>query len=293
MEMGFIGLGAMGEPIARNLIKAGHVLKIYNRTRSRAEAMVGQGATLAETPAAACSAGVVASMLADDAAVEDVVFSKHGVLAGLPCGGVHISHSTISTNLSRRLADAHRQREQFFIAAPVFGRPDAAQAARLIVVAAGPPEAVERCHTALEAIGRKLFVIGPDAPAANTVKLGGNFLIASMLETLGEAFALLRKSGVDPATFLEIMVGSFFQSPVYENYGKIIAEQRYEPAGFKLRLGLKDMRLVMAAADEAGAPMPIASLIRDNLISGIAQGLGDLDWSAVARVAALKSGLNT
>jgi 3-hydroxyisobutyrate dehydrogenase-like beta-hydroxyacid dehydrogenase len=283
----------MGEPMACNLIKAGHTLKIYNRTRSRAEALVSQGASLAETPAAACTAGVAATMLADDAAVEGVVFGENGVLAGLPRGGVHISHSTISTNLSRRLADAHRQREQFFIAAPVFGRPDAAQAARLIVVAAGPAEAVERCHTLLEAIGRKLFVIGPDAPAANTVKLGGNFLIASMLETLGEAFALLRKSGVDPATFLEIMVGSFFQSPVYENYGKIIAEQRYEPAGFKLRLGLKDVRLIMAAADEAGAPMPIASLIRDNLISGIAQGLGDLDWSAVARVAALKSGLKT
>jgi 3-hydroxyisobutyrate dehydrogenase-like beta-hydroxyacid dehydrogenase len=293
MEMGFIGLGGMGGPIARNLIKAGHVLKIYNRTRRRAEAMVGDGASLAETPAEASAAGVVASMLADDAAVEGVVFGEHGVLEGLPRGGVHISHSTISTNLSRRLVDAHGQRGQPFIAAPVFGRPDAAQAARLIVVAAGPTEAVERCHTALEAIGRKLYVIGTDAPAANTVKLGGNFLIASMLEALGEAFALMRKSGVDPATFLEIMAGSFFQSPIYENYGKIIAEQHYEPAGFKLRLGLKDMRLLMAAADEAGAPMPIASLIRDNMISGMALGFGDLDWSAVARVAALKSGLKT
>ncbi len=293
MEMGFIGLGAMGEPIVRNLIKAGHALKVYNRTRSRAEALAGQGTTVVDTPAAACTAGVVATMLADDAAVEGVAFGDNGVLAGLPRGGVHISHSTISVNLSRRLADAHRQRGQLFIAAPVFGRPDAAQAARLIVVAAGPSEAVERCHPVLEAIGRKLFVIGTDAPAANTVKLGGNFLIASMLETLGEAIALMRKSGVDPATFLEIMVGSFFQSPVYENYGKIIAEQRYEPAGFKLRLGLKDVRLMMSAADEAGAPMPIASLIRDNLISGVAQGLGDLDWSAVARVAALKSGLKT
>jgi 3-hydroxyisobutyrate dehydrogenase-like beta-hydroxyacid dehydrogenase len=168
MEMGFIGLGAMGEPIARNLIKAGHTLKIYNRTRSRAEALVGQGATLAETPAAACTAGVVATMLADDAAVEGVVFGENGVLAGLPRSGVHISHSTISTNLSRRLADAHRQREQFFIAAPVFGRPDVAQAGRLIVVAAGPAEAVERCYTVLDAIGRKLFVIGPDAPAVTS-----------------------------------------------------------------------------------------------------------------------------
>ena len=293
MEMGFIGLGAMGEPMAGNLIKAGHTLKVYNRTRRRAEALESQGATLAETPGAACAAGVVATMLADDAAVEGVVFGEQGILESLPRGGVHVSHSTISTHLSRRLAEAHRQREQFFVAAPVFGRPDAAQAARLIVVAAGPPEAVERCRTALEAVGRKLFVIGPDAPAANTVKLGGNFLIASMLETLGEAIALLRKSGVDPAIFLEIMVGSFFQSPVYANYGKIIAEQRYEPAGFKLKLGLKDLRLILAAAEEAEAPMPIASLIRDNLISGIAQGMGDLDWSAVARVAAVKSGLKT
>ena len=293
MEMGFIGLGGMGEPIARNLMKAGHALTVHNRTRSRAEALVGEGATYAETPAAACTAGVVATMLADDAAVEGVVFGENGILAGLPRGGVHISHSTISTNLSRRLTEAHRQRDQVFLAAPVFGRPDAAQAARLIVVAAGPPEAVQRCHPALEAIGRKLVVIGPEPVAANTVKLAGNFLIASLLETLGEAFALLRKSGVDPAAFMEIMVGSFFQSPIYENYGKIIAEQRYEPAGFKLRLGLKDVRLMMAAADEAAAPMPIASLIRDNMISGIAQGLGDLDWSAVARVAALKSGLKT
>ena len=293
MQMGFIGLGAMGEPMARNLIKAGHSLKIYNRTRSRSQALAGVGATMVETPASACAEGIVATMLADDAAVEGVVFGDQGVLQGLSRGGIHISHSTISTSLSRRLADAHREREQLFIAAPVFGRPDAAQAARLIVVAAGPPDAVERCRPVLEAVGRKLFVIGADAPAAVTIKLAGNFLIASMLETLGESIALLRKSGVDPATFLEILAGSLFQSPVYENYGKLIAEQRYEPVGFKLRLGLKDLRLILAAAEEAEAPLPIASLIRDNLISGIAQGMGDLDWSAVARVAAMKAGLKT
>ncbi|HTS70874.1 MAG TPA: NAD(P)-dependent oxidoreductase [Terriglobia bacterium] len=293
MELGFIGLGAMGDPMARNLIKAGHGLKVYNRTRRRAEALAALGATTVETPAAACSAGVVATMLFDDASVESVVFGDDGILNGLPRGGVHISHATISTHLSRRLTEAHRLRNQLFLSAPVFGRPDAALAARLLVVAAGPPEAVERCRPALEAIGRKLIVIGPDPVAANTFKLGGNFLIASMIETLGEAFALLRKSGVDPGTFLDIMVGSFFQSPVYENYGKIIAEQRYEPPGFKLRLGLKDVRLMLAAGEEAGAPLPIASLIRDNLISGVAQGLGELDWSAVARVAALKSGLKS
>jgi 3-hydroxyisobutyrate dehydrogenase-like beta-hydroxyacid dehydrogenase len=292
MEMGFIGLGGMGEPIALNLIKAGHALKVYNRTRRRAEALAAHGAVVADTPEAACTAGVVATMLFDDYAVESIVFGERGVLAGLPRGGVHISHSTISANLSRRLAEAHQQRGQFFVAAPVFGRPEAAAAARLVVVAAGPPEAVERCRPVLEVIGRKLFVVSSNAPAANTVKLSGNFLIASMLESLGESFALLRKCGVEPATFLEI-VGAFFQSPVYDNYGKIIAEQRYEPPGFKLRLGLKDLRLMLAAAEDAGAPMPIASLVRDNLVSGIAQGLGELDWSAVARVAALRAGLKT
>jgi len=291
MEMGFIGLGSMGEPMARNLLQAGHSVRVYNRTRVRAEAFAGHGGTVVDSPAAACAAGVVATMLADDQAVEEVVFGEKGILPGLPRGGVHISHSTISTNLSRRLVKVHAQRGQSFVSAPVFGRPDAAQAARLVVVAAGPPEAVERCRPALEAIGRKLFLLGPEAPAANTVKLAGNFLIASMLETVGEAYALLRKSGVDPATFLDIVNGSLFQSPIYENYGKIVAEQRYEPAGFKLRLGLKDVRLILAAAEEVTAPMPFASLLRDNLLSGVAQGIGDLDWSAVARVAAQKAGL--
>jgi 3-hydroxyisobutyrate dehydrogenase-like beta-hydroxyacid dehydrogenase len=293
MELGFVGLGSMGAPMALNLVKAGHIVKVYNRTRSRVDPLLNAGATLAETPAAACSAGVVATMLADDAAVERVVMGEYGILAGLARGGLHISHSTISTQLSRRLCDAHRERGQTFLSAPVFGRPDAADAARLVVVAAGPQQAIERCHTELEAIGRKLVVLGNDPPAANTVKLAGNFLIASMLETLGEACALLRKSGVDPATFMDIMVGSLFQCPVYENYGRAIVGQRYEPAGFKLRLGLKDVRLVLADGEEAGAPMPIASVGRDNMISGIAQGLGDWDWSALARVAALNSGLKS
>jgi 3-hydroxyisobutyrate dehydrogenase-like beta-hydroxyacid dehydrogenase len=291
--MGFIGLGAMGMPMARNLLQAGHALELYNRTRSRAEALAGQGATLAGTPEAACAAGVVATMLADDPAVEEVVFGGNGILQGLPRGGLHVSHSTISTSLARRLTEAHRQKGQSFVAAPVFGRPEAAQAARLVVVAAGAPEAVQRCRPALEAIGRKLFVIGPDPAAANTIKLAGNFLIASMLEALGEAYALLRKSGVDPASFLEIVNGSFFQSPIYENYGKIMAGQRFEPAGFKLRLGLKDVRLVLAAAEEAAAPMPVASLLHDNLLSGVAQGMGENDWSAVALVAAQKAGLKS
>ena len=292
MEMGFIGLGGMGEPMARNLIKAGHVVESL-QSHPQARGGVGESG---------CNLG------GDAGGGMHRRSGRHACWRMTPRWKAWCSANTAfwracpaaaSTFPTARLARTSLaasstltgSASSFLLPLRFSDVPDAAQAARLIVVAAGPPEAVERCHPALEAIGRKLFVIGPDPPAANTVKLAGNFLIASMLETLGEAFALLRKSGVDPATFLEIMVGSFFQSPIYENYGKIIAEQRYEPAGFKLRLGLKDVRLVMAAADEAAAPMPIASLIRDNMISGIAQGLGDLDWSAVARVAALKSGL--
>jgi len=293
MEIGFIGLGSMGQPMARNLLKAGHAVSVYNRSAKRAEGLVGSGARVAVTPAAACASGMAATMVADDHAVEAVVFGDDGILKALPKGGVHISHSTISTALSRRLAEAHRQNGQKFVVATVFGRPEAADAAKLVVVAAGPADAVARCRWELEAIGRKLFVIGSDPASANAVKLAGNFLISSMLEALGESYALMRKSNIDPALFLEILNGSLFQSPVYENYGKMIAEQRYEPAGFKMPLGLKDVRLVLAAADEVATPMPLASLIRDSFLTGIAQGMADLDWSAVARVAAQRAGLNS
>lgn len=293
MEMGFIGLGSMGAPMAQNLLRAGHALKVYNRTAQRAEALAGLGAGVAESPAAACTSGIVATMLADDHALEAVAFGDDGILKALPHGGLHISHSTISTALARRLAEAHGKNGQGFISAPVFGRPDSAQAAKLVVVAAGPHQLVERCRWELEAIGRKLFVIGTQPAAANALKLAGNFMIASMLESLGEAYALMRKSDVDPALFLEILNGSLFQSPVLENYGKIVAEQHYEPAGFKMRLGLKDVRLVLAAAEETATPMPFASVIHDNFLTGMAQGMADVDWSAIARVAAQRAGLES
>ncbi len=293
MKTGFVGLGNMGLPMARNLLKAGHDVIVYNRTRSRAEELAAAGARVAATPAEACGAGIVMTMLADDRAVEECVYGEGGILKALPPHGAHISLSTISPALSERLSQAHKERGQGFVAAPVFGRPEAAEAARLLVVAAGPADAIERCRPLLEAVGRRLVVIGADPPSANTVKLAGNFLIASMLETLAEAFALLRKSGVDPAKFLEIVNGSLFQSPIYESYGKIIAEQRYEPAGFKLLLGLKDVRLLLAAAEAAAAPMPVASLIRDNLLSAVARGQGDIDWASLARVAAQNAGLKS
>jgi len=281
----------MGLPIARNLLKVGHELTVYNRTRSKAEALASAGAKLANSLAEACAAEVVMTMLADDPAVEQTTLGDGGILNTLASGGVHLSLSTISTALSRRLTLAHTARGQSFIASPVFGRPDAAEAARLVVVAAGPDEAVGRVRPLLEAISRKLFVIGPEPYSANAVKLMGNFLIASMLETLSEAFALARKSGVEPAKILEILNGSIFQSPIYENYGKIIMGEKFSPPGFAMRLGLKDVRLVLAAADEAAVPMPVASLIRDHFVSGVARGWGDLDWAALARVVAADAGL--
>ncbi len=291
MKVGFIGLGNMGLPMARNLLKAGHELTVYNRTRSKAEALASAGAKLANSLAEACAAEVVMTMLADDPAVEQTTLGDGGILNTLARGGVHLSLSTISTALSRRLTLAHTARGQSFIASPVFGRPDAAEAARLVVVAAGPDEAVERVRPLLEAISRKLFVIGPEPYSANAVKLMGNFLIASMLETLSEAFALARKSGVEPAMVLEILNGSLFQTPIYENYGKIIMGEKFSPPGFALRLGLKDVRLVLAAADEAAVPMPVASVIRDHFVSGVARGWGDMDWAALAKVVAADAGL--
>jgi 3-hydroxyisobutyrate dehydrogenase-like beta-hydroxyacid dehydrogenase len=281
----------MGLPIARKLLKEGHELTVYNRTRSKAEALASAGAKVANSLTEASTAEVVMTMLADDNAVEQTTFGNGGILNTLASGGVHLSLSTISTALSRRLTEAHKARGQSFVASPVFGRPDAAEAARLVVVTAGPTEAVERVRPLLEAIARKLFVIGSEPYSANAVKLAGNFLIASMLETLSEAFALARKSGVEPAKFLEILNGSLFQSPIYENYGKIIIAQKFSPPGFALHLGLKDVRLVLAAGDEAAVPMPVASVIRDHFVSGVARGWGDMDWAALAKVVAEDAGL--
>jgi 3-hydroxyisobutyrate dehydrogenase-like beta-hydroxyacid dehydrogenase len=290
MKTGFIGLGSMGKGIARNLLKAGHEVHAYNRTTSRAEELAADGAHVARTITEAAAPGTVLTMLADDRAVEQSVFGEGGVLAALPRGGLHVSLSTISVALSERLAEEHARHGQHYVAAPVFGRPQAAQSAQLVVLAAGPAEAVETARPLLEAIGRKLFTVGSRAPQANVVKLAGNFLIASMIEALSEALALARKSGVEPGKCLEIL-NTVFQSPVYETYSRIIAEEIFEPAGFKMLLGLKDVRLVLAAGDAAAVPMPLASLIRDHLISGVARGMGEIDWSALSRVVAEDAGL--
>jgi 3-hydroxyisobutyrate dehydrogenase-like beta-hydroxyacid dehydrogenase len=290
MKVGFIGLGNMGSGMAANLLKAGHTLTVYNRTPARAEALVAQGATLAKTASEAARSEVVITMLADDAAVESVVFGVEGVLAGLKTGSIHISMSTISVALAEQLASAHQAAGQRFVAAPVFGRPEAASAGKLFIVAGGEPKTVQFCQPLFEVLGQRTFIIADEPPKANLVKLSGNFLIAAVIETLGEAFALVGKAGIDRARYLDILTNTLFGAPVYKTYGGIIAEERYAPPGFRARLGFKDIHLALGAAEALMVPMPVASLLRDRFLMLIATGSGDFDWSALAALAARDAG---
>jgi 3-hydroxyisobutyrate dehydrogenase-like beta-hydroxyacid dehydrogenase len=292
MKVGFVGLGNMGSAMARNLIKAGHTVTAYNRTRIRAQAFESLGAKVAGTVGeAAAEAEALLTMLADDRAVEDVIFAPGNAIQFLPKGGVHISMSTISVALSGRLAEAHRENQQHYVAAPVFGRPDAAAAAKLFVVAAGAVSQIDRCKPLFDAIGQKTFIAGENPPSANVIKLSGNFLLTTVIESLAESFALVRKFGLDPNAFLDLLTGSLFPGPVYRNYGGMIAADKFEPAGFKLPLGLKDNLLLLAAAEDANVPMPMASLVRDRFVAALAQGLGEADWAAIARVSFKEAGL--
>ncbi len=282
----------MGLAMARLLLQAGHRLTVYNRTRSRADQLKDLKPVVAETPAAAArGADVLITMLADDDSLEAVMLGPEGAVAVLPAGAIHISMSTISPALAARLAERHRAAGQVYVAAPVFGRPEAAAAKQLWIVAAGPADALTRCRPVLDALGQGVIVVGDDPPHANVIKLAGNFLLAAAIEAMGEAFALGRKYGIAPADLLDIVNGRLIRSPIYENYGKLIAEERYEPAGFKLKYGLKDIRLALGAAEQVAAPMPLASLIHDRYLAGIARGWGDVDWAALARIAAVDAGL--
>ncbi len=290
MKVGFIGLGRMGSAMASNLLKAGFDLTVYNRTPQKAEPHLAQGAVLAETPAEAARGDVVITMLADDTVVEAAVFGEDGILAALKPAGIHISMSTISVALAERLVLAHADQGQGYISAPVFGRPDAAAAAKLFVVAAGPPDLVKSCRPLFDALGQRCFVIAEEAPKANLVKLSGNFLITAVIEALGEAFALIGKAGIDREQYLDLITSTLFGAPVYKTYGAIIAERRYHPAGFKAELGYKDVRLALAAAEGLKVPMPLAHLVATRFLTLIAQGDGDLDWAALAKLAANDAG---
>jgi 3-hydroxyisobutyrate dehydrogenase-like beta-hydroxyacid dehydrogenase len=293
MKIAFIGLGRMGIGMARNLLRGGHNLAVYNRSREKAEALAASGARVATSPADACrDAEAVMTMVADDHAVEQIVFGNDGIASAMENNCVHVSHSTISTALARRLTAEHAQRKQGYLSVPVFGRPEHAESKNLVVVAAGPSELVDRCRPLFDAIGRQTFVIGVEPWQANVAKVCGNFMVISMIESLGEAYATLRKAGVAPEAFLEI-INSLMASPIFALYGRIIAQEQFEPAGFALKLGLKDVRLVLAAAEECAAPMPLASLVHDHLLSALAQGQGEMDWSSMTQVIARNAGLKS
>jgi 3-hydroxyisobutyrate dehydrogenase-like beta-hydroxyacid dehydrogenase len=290
MDIGFVGLGNMGSGMASNLLKAGHAVTVYNRSKDKVEALTAQGARPARTVAEACGGEAVVSMLANDDAVEAVSFGADGIIANLADGAVHVSSSTISVALAERLTEAHSGAGQSFVTAPVFGRPEAAAAAKLFVVVAGASAAVQVVSPILDAIGQRTFVVSDDPIAASLIKLSGNFLIASVIESLGEAMALVGKAGVDKQQYLEILTSTLFGAPVYQTYGGLIAREEFEPAGFAVPLGLKDVQLVLAAGEELRVPLPVASLLRDRFLTLLANGGEHLDWSAVGALAAWESG---
>ncbi len=290
MKLGFVGLGRMGTAMAGNLLKAGHEVTVYNRTPDKARALEALGARVATRVADACRGAAVISMLANDEAVHSVVFDGGGVLASAGSGAVHVSMSTISVGLSAQLATAHAAAGQRFVAAPVFGRPEAAAAAQLFIVAAGVRAAVDDCAPLFDAMGQKVFYLGAESSAANLVKLSGNFLIACVIESLGEAIALIGKAGIDERTYLDVLTSTLFNVPLYKLYGGLIVDQKFEPPGFAAPLGLKDIRLALAAAEELRVPMPLASLLRDRFLALLARGGEALDWSAIARLSAADAG---
>jgi 3-hydroxyisobutyrate dehydrogenase-like beta-hydroxyacid dehydrogenase len=293
--IGFVGLGHMGSAMALNLASAGVQVIAYVR---RPEQM-GQLGTLGLDPttnmADLFNCEIVISMLPDDAAVREIVFGREGdgfggLASGFQPGSIHLSMSTISTAAASQLASEHANRGQGYVAAPVFGNPDAAKARQLFIVAAGAPADVARCRPLLDNLGQRTFVISADPAQANLIKLLGNMMTATTLEMLGEVVAVIRKRGLDPGPFLDILTSTMFGGRAHKIYGDKIVRQAYAP-GFLMPLAFKDVRLALAEAERAGAPMPSVDVVRDRMITGIARGYGDLDWSALGLIAADEAGL--
>jgi len=286
MDIGFIGLGHMGSAIALNLLKAGHAVSVWNRSPDKAEPLVAAGARKAATPAEAAGGQVVFTMLSNDGAVEQVVFGADGILAS-PARPIHVSMSTISLALAERLTAAHAEA---YVSAPVFGRPAAAEAGKLFIVAAGPAEALSVCAPLFDAIGQRVFAVGDAPRSANLIKLCGNYMIMAAIESLAEAMTLAAKNGVEKATLLDVLTNTLFNAPIYKTYGEILLKEQFEPAGFAAPLGLKDMNLVDAAALDARASMPFLAILRGNLLTAIARHGEGVDWSAIAKVVDENSG---
>jgi 3-hydroxyisobutyrate dehydrogenase-like beta-hydroxyacid dehydrogenase len=290
MKTGFIGLGHMGSAMAANLVKAGHDVTVFNRSPGKLRALLELGALEAGAVADACHGEVTITMLADDNAVADVALARHGIVETLAKGAIHLSMSTISVALSKRLSEAHAHAGQRFVAAPVFGRPDAAAAAKLFIVAGGEAAAVETCKPLFDALGQKTVPISSEAAAANLVKLSGNFLLAAAIEALGEAIALVGKAGIDRRAYVDLLTSTIFPAPAYKTYGGLLAEGRFQPAAFAAPLGFKDIRLALEAAESLRVPMPLGSLLHDRFLRLLAQGGDSLDWAAIGGLAAQDAG---
>jgi len=290
MKLGFIGLGNMGAGMAANLVRGGHDLSVFNRSLGRSGSLTALGAHEARTIAEACRGAAVITMLADDDAAGAIAFADEGLIATLPKGAIHISMSSISVAFSKRLAQAHTEAGQRYIAAPVFGRPDMAASGKLFIIAAGDAATIDQCRPLFDALGQKTSVIGEEPWAANLVKLSGNFLQAATIESLGEAIALIGKAGIDRRAYVEILTSTVFNSPAYKIFGQLIAEGKFEPAAFAAPLGYKDIRLALAAAETLRVPMPMGSLLHDRFLRLLAQGGSHLDWAAVGGLAAQDAG---
>ena len=291
-RIAFIGLGRMGQPIARRLLDAGHDVAVFNRTAGKSDALVAAGARRADTLAQACAGASLAfTMLADDEALCGVALDAQGLVASLGPGAIHVAMGTHGVDAIRRVALAHDGAAQQLVAAPVLGRPDVAAAGQLGIVFAGPAPAVARCRPLLEAIGRRLFDAGVDPSGAVALKLANNFVLGCAIQAMSEAFSLVRRHGVAPAVLHDVLTEGMFGCPAYKTYARLIADEGWDRVGFSTSLALKDLRLMLAAAADAGVPLPSGQQLRERLAGAIAHGDGDRDWSVLAREQARASGL--
>ena len=278
-----VGLGAMGRPIARNLMGAGFDVTVWNRSPEAVAELVAEGATGAKTVAEAFQSGVVLSMLADDSAVSAAILDP-AVLASVPTGTVHVNMATVSVGLAKRAAALHAEYGIGYIAAPVFGRVSVAQAGQLNIIAGGDSSLLERVQPFLDVIGARTWPQGERPEQANIVKIIGNYLILAAIQSLGEAITLGERSGVDGSQLVELLTSTIFPGPVYSSYGNLVATRQYEPAGFTTTLGLKDLRLALDAADSVDLDLPFGGVLRSVLAQALANGQGEMDWASIAEL---------
>lgn len=281
MHLGFIGAGLMSAPMIENLLDDGHSVAVWNRTAAKADRLADRGARVVGRASEVCeTGGVVLSCLADDASL-DAVFADGSVVAAMGPGAVHVSMSTISAACARRLHSGHAAAGQHYVAAPIIGRPDAVKARMPSFIVSGDAAAKARIADLLASLSRKVFDFGPEAGAANIAKISFNFMIAAAVEAMGEAFALVEKSGLDPKSFYDMLVASPFGCPLYENYGRMIYQRNWERPLFKLELGLKDVRLAASTAADCDARMRLGELLEARFSEAVLHGLGNKDWTAV------------